>query len=78
MATITTNAGARAAAHVKQGNNRPSLFARMLDFFAEVGDLRARTDQVQALMALSDERLAAKGLTRDTIVSHVFRDKMYL
>jgi hypothetical protein len=78
MATITTNAGARAAAAVNPGSKRPSLFARILDFLAEVGELRARSAQVQALMALSDEQLAKRGLTRDTIVTHVFRDKMYL
>lgn len=36
----------------------------------------SRRDQVEALMALSDADLAARGLTRDGIVAHVFRDRL--
>jgi hypothetical protein len=78
MATITTNAGARAAGATGKRAQRAPFWTRVLDFLAEVGELRARSAQVQALMALSDEQLAKRGLTRDTIVTHVFRDKMYL
>ncbi len=34
----------------------------------------ARLRQVQALQALSDEELAKRGIARDRIVHHVFRD----
>lgn len=35
---------------------------------------RARTDQIQALEALSDAELAQIGIRRDQIVQYVFRD----
>ena len=38
----------------------------------------ARTDQIDALKALSDEELAAKGLTRDRIALYVYRDRIVL
>lgn len=78
MATITTNEGSRAAGAADKGTKRAPFWTRVFDFLDDVGDIRARSAQVQALMALSDEQLAKRGLTRDTIVSHVFRDKMYL
>jgi uncharacterized protein YjiS (DUF1127 family) len=76
MATITTNAGSTVGG--TSGAKRPSILSRIADFFNEVGDLRSRADRVEALMRLSDAQLAEKGLTRETIVTHVFRDKMYL
>ncbi|MCG6882434.1 MAG: DUF1127 domain-containing protein [Silicimonas sp.] len=36
-----------------------------------------RMNEVRRLQALSDEALAKKGLTRDRIVHHVFRDIYY-
>ncbi|MEE4348137.1 MAG: hypothetical protein V2I53_15170 [Paracoccaceae bacterium] len=35
---------------------------------------RARTDQIEALEAMSDTELAALGIRRDQIVQYVFRD----
>ncbi|ROT99122.1 DUF1127 domain-containing protein [Histidinibacterium lentulum] len=35
----------------------------------------ARTDQIERLQALSDADLARKGLRREDIVRHVFRDR---
>jgi hypothetical protein len=35
---------------------------------------RSRTDRIQALEALSDAELAARGIRRDQIVQYVFRD----
>ena len=78
MATITTNVGARPAGTDATGAVRAPFWTRVFDFLAEVGEVRARSVQVQALLALSDEQLARRGLTRDTVVAHVFRDKMYL
>jgi hypothetical protein len=42
-----------------------------------LAEARSRSDRVAALMARSDADLAAMGLTRDRIVLHVFRDKLY-
>jgi|GEM_PF-2715196 uncharacterized protein YjiS (DUF1127 family) len=33
-----------------------------------------RVDEVQMLLALSDEELSRRGIARDDIVRHVFRD----
>lgn len=35
----------------------------------------ARTDQIERLQALSDAELSRKGLRREDIVRHVFRDR---
>ena len=70
MTTATTN-----TALIGQ---RPSVLARIGAVFFAYADKPARTDQIAALMALSDEDLAARGLTRDSIVHHVFSDKLYL
>lgn len=37
---------------------------------------RGRRAQVEFLQGLSDAQLAERGLTRDAIVEHVFRDKL--
>ena len=50
-------------------------FGRML---LKVAEANSRFEQVQRLQSLSDEDLAARGLTRDGIVRHVFRDRMYI
>lgn len=41
------------------------------------GERHSRRAQVLALEALSDEDLAVRGLRRDEIAYHVFRDKFY-
>lgn len=69
MATLTTNIAAA---------KRPGIAARFGAFIELIAEARSRSDQVEALMARSDAELAALGLTRDTIVLHVFRDKLYL
>ncbi|MEM9437134.1 MAG: DUF1127 domain-containing protein [Pseudomonadota bacterium] len=46
------------------------------DAVVAMGRARARCDEIEALMALSDEDLAAKGLKREEIVRHVFRDRI--
>ncbi len=38
------------------------------------GESEQRLNKVRRLQALSDEELARRGLTRDRIVHHVFRD----
>ena len=38
----------------------------------------ARLREMERLQALSDEELAKRGLTRDRIVNHVFRDLFYV
>ncbi|WP_126975966.1 DUF1127 domain-containing protein [Frigidibacter oleivorans] len=69
-------------------NNQPaglSLGARLSALGAAIGagfvryaEYRSRSAEIRALEALSDEELAARGLTRDRIVHHVFRDAFFI
>jgi len=70
MTVVTTNTA--------QTGHRPSLFARIGVLLTAYGEMQSRRDRIMALSALSDEQLAARGLTRDGIVGHVFADKLYL
>lgn len=40
--------------------------------------MQGRVDRIQALEAKTDAELAEMGLTRDSIVHHVFRDLYYI
>ena len=53
------------------------LAARLLNWAVRHGEKRARRDQIAHLDALSDAELARRGLTRDGIVAHVFRDRLF-
>jgi len=55
-----------------------SLGTGFIDWLVRVGERHSRADQVAALRALSDLQLAERGLTRDKIELHVFRDKLAL
>lgn len=52
-----------------------ALSASLESAVSQAVDRSARLDVVSRLEALSDTELAARGLTRDTIVAHVFRDR---
>jgi hypothetical protein len=59
--------------------------ARLDAFFTSLGqginaygESFSRRDQIEALEALSDGELAARGLTRDRIPHYVFRDRFVL
>lgn len=63
----------------------PETRSRIDAFFSRSGQgvnayLEARSvrDRIEALEAKSDAELAAMGLTRDRIVPHVFRDRLWL
>lgn len=53
----------------------PATRPNVRGFFATWMDKLARTDQIEALNALSDAQLAARGLRREDIVRHVYRDR---
>ena len=40
--------------------------------------LQSRSEEIERLHALSDAELARRGIRRDRIVHHVFRDRLYL
>jgi len=66
------------ATTVRTGGRFSALLARIGAGFAAYAARQSRADQIAALDALSDAELASLGLTRDGIVHHVFRDKMYI
>lgn len=59
-----------------------NLFARATSaigsYLVRYVEMRSRYTEVQALEQLSDKELAARGLTRESIVRHVFADRLYL
>lgn len=64
---------------------RKRLRAMLDTFFAGLGQgfnaylhSRSRMDQIERLNALSDQELAERGLAREDIPRHVFRDIFYL
>lgn len=57
---------------------RPSLLERFAGFLEKVAMGSARVRELEALSALTDEQLAARGLKREEIAHYVFRDIMYL
>ena len=50
--------------------------SRVASAMARVSDGHHRAQQAQALLAMSDEALAARGLKREDVVRHVFRGMM--
>lgn len=50
--------------------------ANIMDVLVKFAHARARTAEMQYYTDMSDEQLAAKGLRRDEIVQHVFRDML--
>lgn len=52
------------------------LFASVGEGFVAYADRRSRRAQIEELNALSDSDLAARGISRDQIVAHVFRDRL--
>ncbi|MCI5110096.1 MAG: DUF1127 domain-containing protein [Marivita sp.] len=61
---------------------KPGFFSSLLDGLtrglSQVAEANSRIREVERLQALSDEALAAKGIRRDDIVRHVFRDLYWL
>ncbi|MEO0484924.1 MAG: hypothetical protein AAF092_03305 [Pseudomonadota bacterium] len=53
-----------------------ALGAKFLDGMVAVGRARARYDEIERYMAMSDEELARRGLSRNQIVRHVHRDSI--
>lgn len=64
---------------------RPGLAARLSGLWASLGaragrylERMSRSGEIRRLQAMSDAELAAIGLSRATIVNHVFRDRIGL
>lgn len=52
------------------------LRAALGRWFVRAIERQARTDEIRRLEAMSDRELAARGIRRDRIVHHVFRDRL--
>lgn len=55
-----------------------ALFTAIGDFFTTVAASDRRLRQVDYLQSLTDAELAERGIRRDEIVHHVFRDSYYV
>ncbi|MQQ10209.1 DUF1127 domain-containing protein [Epibacterium sp. SM1979] len=53
-------------------------FAAVGKFLVTLAEQDARMKALRALMAMTDEELAERGLKREDIVQHVFADKYYI
>jgi hypothetical protein len=50
----------------------------LVNFMVYISTSRSRVCQIEALCAKTDKELAARGLTRQDIVRHVYSDVYYL
>lgn len=57
---------------------RPSILTRFLNVMENIALASPRMRQIERLSAMSDEQLESRGLKREEIVQHVFRDVMYI
>lgn len=54
------------------------LFSGLVRSLEQVTEANSRISEVERLQAMSDEALAARGIKREDIVRHVFRDVFWL
>ncbi|TCO73073.1 DUF1127 domain-containing protein [Rhodovulum euryhalinum] len=67
-----------AVAHTDVSGRKGSILLAVLDMLIRVMENHPHTRQIERLNALSDEDLAARGLTRQDVIRHIFRDRYYL
>ena len=73
MANITTNTHS-----APWGISLRGVFRAMGEALVTLTEANTRVRRAEALQALSDDELAAKGLKREDIPRHVFGDLFYL
>ena len=61
---------------IAAGVNR--VLGSILNFLVSISTAQSRVRQIEFLCALSDEELAERGLSRQDIVRHVYRDAYYV
>ncbi|EBA10345.1 hypothetical protein [Sagittula stellata] len=54
------------------------MFNGMMEGLARIAESSHRMKELERLQAMSDEQLAKRGLKREDIARHVFRDVMYV
>ncbi|MEX0316455.1 MAG: DUF1127 domain-containing protein [Ruegeria sp.] len=50
------------------------IFSGIFDALVRIGEANSKVRQIEALSALSDEDLAARGIAREDIIRHVLSD----
>lgn len=63
--------------HLRSGRIR-AIGGNIMGFFDSVGRIRKAAEEYQRLSLLSDEQLAARGLSRGTLPQQAFRDYLIL
>ncbi len=61
-----------------KSNPIAGFFSGFFSALVRVAESNTRVTEVEKLQSLSDEELAAKGIRRDDIVRHVYRDVLYI
>jgi uncharacterized protein YjiS (DUF1127 family) len=61
---------------IAAGVNR--VLGSILNFLVSISTAQSRVRRIEFLCALSDEELAERGLSRQDIVRHVYRDAYYV
>ena len=62
----------------QERSERNGIFARILDTLVIIAESNHRVRRVEQLQAMSDEQLAERGLRREDIARHVFRDVFFV
>lgn len=73
MANVSTH-----AQPARWGFSLGGIFRSIGGALVTLGEANSRVRRAEALQALSDEELAAKGLKREDIPRHVFSDVFFL
>ncbi|SNR34700.1 hypothetical protein [Puniceibacterium sediminis] len=73
MAIAATNTPSNSIGHTLTG-----AFDGIINFLVRIAESNGRMKAVERLNAMSDAELAARGLKREEIVRHVFRDMFYV
>lgn len=67
-----------AIVHTNIGAGHAPLLGSLTAFFARMVENHPRTRQIERLNATSDAELARRGLSREDVIRHIFRDRYYL
>ena len=64
--------------HVPTSNPIATFFNAIMDSLISISETSQRMREVERLQAMSDTELAKRGLRREDIARHVFRDLFYV
>lgn len=67
-----------AVANTNIAGHKVSVFTALIDMLVRVMENHPHARQIERLNAMSDEDLAAKGVTRQDVIRHIFRDRYYI